>query len=58
MNSQAWFATAVDGGNAAERRAARRRVLEYNEDDVRATWHVREWMELLDSRSPEDGEVT
>lgn len=58
LNSQAWFATAVDGGNAAERRAARRRVLEYNEDDVRATWHVREWMELLDSRSPEDGEVT
>ena len=32
-----------------ERAAARRRVLEYNEDDVRATWHVREWMEKLDA---------
>ena len=28
LNSQTWFATAVDGGNAAERKAARRRVLE------------------------------
>ena len=54
LNSQIWFATAVDGGNAAERRAARRRVLEYNEDDVRATWHVREWIEQLDSASAEN----
>ncbi|QUC13471.1 TM0106 family RecB-like putative nuclease [Arachnia propionica] len=58
LNSQTWFATAVDGGNAAERKAARRRVLEYNEDDVRATWHVREWMERLDSQSDEDAQAT
>ncbi|MFC2687277.1 MAG: TM0106 family RecB-like putative nuclease [Arachnia propionica] len=58
LNSQTWFATAVDGLNAAERKAARRRVLEYNEDDVRATWHVREWMERLDSQSDEDAQAT
>ena len=58
LNSQTWFATAVDGLNAAERKAARRRVLEYNEDDVRATWHVREWMERLDSQSYEDAQAT
>ena len=51
LNSQTWFATAVDGASTAERKAARTRVLEYNEDDVRATWHVREWMERLDSES-------
>jgi len=33
-------------------------VLEYNEDDVRATWHVREWMERLDSQSDEDAQAT
>ena len=58
MNSQTWFATAVDGLNAAERKAARRRVLEYNEDDVRATWHVREWMDRLDAETHEDAQPT
>ena len=58
LNSQTWFATAVDGLNAAERKAARRRVLEYNEDDVRATWHVREWMDRLDAETHEDAQPT
>ena len=49
LNSQTWFAAAVNGPTQEERAAARRRVLEYNEDDVRATWHVREWMEKLDA---------
>jgi len=49
LNSQTWFATAVDGPTAKDRKAARKRVLEYNEDDVLATWHVREWLEQFDS---------
>lgn len=47
LNSQAWFATAVHGSDDRERAAARNRVLEYNEDDVRATWAVREWLGTL-----------
>ena len=52
LNSQTWFAAAVSAPTAEERAAARRRVLEYNEDDVRATWHVREWMQRLDDGEP------
>lgn len=44
LNSQSWFDTAVHGATPEEREAARTRVLEYNEDDVRATWAVREWL--------------
>lgn len=45
LASQAWFTTAVSDPDESARAAARRRVLEYNEDDVRATWAVREWMQ-------------
>lgn len=51
LNSQTWFATAADSPNPEKREAARLRVLEYNEDDVRATWHVREWMQRLDDEA-------
>ncbi|MCC2592131.1 TM0106 family RecB-like putative nuclease [Tessaracoccus sp. OS52] len=50
LNSQTWFEAAVKGARDEERAAARTRVLEYNEDDVRATWAVREWLSGLDSR--------
>ncbi len=43
LNSQGWFNDAVRGP-VAEREAARQRVLAYNEDDVRATWHLRRWL--------------
>jgi predicted RecB family nuclease len=46
LNSQTWFHTAVHGP-APSRAAARARVLAYNEDDVRATWHLRRWMRDL-----------
>lgn len=46
LNSQTWFHTAVHGP-APSRAAARQRVLAYNEDDVRATWHLRRWMREL-----------
>lgn len=42
--SMAWHATAVSGPAEADRSAARRRLLDYNEDDVRATAAVRRWM--------------
>jgi predicted RecB family nuclease len=41
LNSQLWFAEAVHGETAEIRAQARRRVLEYNEDDVTATSQVR-----------------
>ncbi|PIE21086.1 MAG: nuclease [Arachnia propionica] len=49
LNSQSWFNTATTAADEAERAAAQRRVLEYNEDDVRATWAVREWFDRLDA---------
>ena len=47
LNSQAWFAEAVEGADEQARAGAQRRVLEYNEDDVRATWYVRRWLRGL-----------
>jgi predicted RecB family nuclease len=44
LNSQLWFAEAVHGESAEVRAGARRRVLEYNEDDVTATNHLRGWL--------------
>jgi hypothetical protein len=44
LNSQLWFAEAVHGETTEVRAQARRRVLEYNEDDVIATSQVREWL--------------
>jgi predicted RecB family nuclease len=44
LNSQLWFAEAVHGESAELRMRARRRVLEYNEDDVTATSQVRAWL--------------
>jgi predicted RecB family nuclease len=46
-NSMAWYRIAVGGNGpseAAEQQAMRQRVLEYNEDDVRATAAIRSWM--------------
>ncbi len=47
LNSQSWFAEAIGDPDPDIRAAARRRVLEYNEDDVRATWHLRRWLRTL-----------
>jgi predicted RecB family nuclease len=44
LNSQLWFAEAVHGETPEARAQARRRVLEYNEDDVIATSQVRAWL--------------
>ncbi len=44
LNSQLWFAEAVSGESTEQRDAARQRVLDYNEDDVRATAAVRTWL--------------
>lgn len=48
LNSQAWFADAVHASDDLDREIARIRVLEYNEDDVRATWHLRRWLRTQD----------
>jgi len=52
LASQSWFNEAVDGPSPEARAAARGRVLEYNEDDVRATLAVREWIAAQDRKLP------
>ena len=47
LNSMRWFNDAIGADSAEDRERARTRVLEYNEDDVRATWHVRRWLRSL-----------
>lgn len=44
LNSQRWFAEAVHSADPDIRAQARTRVLEYNEDDVIATHHLRAWL--------------
>ncbi|MGL5406939.1 MAG: TM0106 family RecB-like putative nuclease [Propionibacteriaceae bacterium] len=46
LNSQSWFTEAVHGETADIRNAAAQRVLEYNEDDVRATVALRDWLAI------------
>jgi predicted RecB family nuclease len=46
LNSQAWFEDALRGP-ARGRLASRQRILAYNEDDVRATWQLRQWLRTL-----------
>ena len=41
LQSQLWLVQARSGSDASVREAARRRILEYNEDDVRATAAIR-----------------
>ena len=48
LASQTWFSEAVGGATAESREAARTRVLQYNEDDVRATLAVWKWLSGLD----------
>jgi predicted RecB family nuclease len=47
LNSMSWFETAVGAESATERMMARQRVLRYNEDDVRATARLRQWLRSL-----------
>lgn len=51
LASQTWFSEAVNGQAPEVRAAARVRVLQYNEDDVRATLAVRRWLSDLDART-------
>jgi predicted RecB family nuclease len=44
LNSQQWFHDAVHADSAESRALAKQRVLDYNEDDVRATAAVRVWL--------------
>lgn len=48
LNSQRWFKDAVSSPDPMARDAARRRVLDYNEDDVRATHALRAWLRESD----------
>jgi predicted RecB family nuclease len=43
-NSMRWYRAAVGFDGAAPEDSQRQRLLQYNEDDVRATWTIRCWM--------------
>ncbi|WP_188986986.1 TM0106 family RecB-like putative nuclease [Saccharopolyspora thermophila] len=43
-NSMRWYRDAVGLGGRAPVLSQRDRILRYNEDDVRATWTIRQWM--------------
>lgn len=43
-NSMAWYRQAIAEGDSPERRAARARILAYNEDDCDATLAIRNWL--------------
>jgi len=47
LNSMIWFDEAVHGADQQTREQAKQRVLDYNEDDVRATWALRHWLRQL-----------
>ena len=44
LNSQSWFADAVHAESETTRAELTQRVLDYNEDDVRATYALRQWL--------------
>lgn len=44
LNSMRWFDEALHAPTETARTQARTRVLEYNEDDVKATWRLRRWL--------------
>ncbi len=48
LNSQSWFDEATHGPDERTRAEARQRVLDYNEDDVRATMALRDWLRTED----------
>jgi predicted RecB family nuclease len=48
-SSTVWYTHAVSSPDPAERAASQRRLLEYNEDDVIATYHLRDWLSRLAS---------
>jgi predicted RecB family nuclease len=53
-SSMLWWQEAVDPERSAdERERVRQRLLAYNADDVRATLHVREWLDEHGSSIPE-----
>lgn len=52
-NSVAWYREAVTTLDPEQAEALKTRILEYNEDDVAATWHLREWVSRFgESRKP------
>ena len=51
LHSQYWFADAIHAPVPEQRRAAKNRILNYNEDDVWATWNLRRWLRSLDQPS-------
>lgn len=56
LASIAWFTQASTDPDPAIRESARRRLLQYNEDDVRATLALRDWFDRLDAEvRPRDG---
>ncbi|MBB5072517.1 putative RecB family nuclease [Saccharopolyspora gloriosae] len=50
-NSMRWYRDAVGLDGQEQEPSQRSRLLQYNEDDVRATWTIRRWMTSPEARS-------
>ncbi len=51
LNSQQWFIDAVHAPTPSEKEASQKRLLEYNEDDTRATVALRSWLSRYEDPS-------
>lgn len=58
-NSMAWYRTATSSGGVdpADVASNRQRILDYNEDDCRATWALRHWMSERPTAMPTVAEI-
>ncbi len=52
LNSQVWWDQAAHDADPQLRESAARRVLDYNEDDVRATYALRHWLRRCQPAAP------
>jgi predicted RecB family nuclease len=56
-NSLAWYSQAINGSTDYQKKLARKRLLQYNEDDVLATLAIRDWITKLEKTQNPDSKL-